>query len=45
MITARRLCSATELELVAASFASDTTAWTSARLHGKIQRRQAARDA
>ena len=44
MITARRLCSATELELVAASFASDKTAWTSARLHSKIQRTRKLRD-
>jgi hypothetical protein len=44
MITARRLCSAAELELVAASFASDKTAWTSARLHNKIQRTRKLRD-
>lgn len=44
MITARRLCSAPELELVAASFASDKTAWTGARLHSKIQRTRKLRD-
>ncbi len=44
MITAQRLCSATELELVAASFASDKTAWTSARLQKKIQRTRKLRD-
>lgn len=44
MITARRLCSAAELELVAASFASDKTAWTSARLQNKIQRTRKLRD-
>jgi hypothetical protein len=44
MITARRLCNAAELERVAASFAGDKTAWTSARLHSKIQRTRKLRD-
>jgi len=44
MITAQRLCSASELELVAASYASDKTAWTSARLQNKIQRTRKLRD-
>ena len=38
------MCSAPELELVAASFASDKTAWTGARLHSKIQRTRKLRD-